>query len=573
MENYALQRVLSIKQGEKVTLCIDKRTNQYCVISELSLVGIPEEEYQSVLEEQMVFTTLNHPNILRYIDAFITDNTLCTVTDYAQGGSLLTKFEKSGGMLFDESQILDWFAKICIALKYCHDHNVLHRNIQAKNVVFLRNGMLKLKGFVNTKVLMETSNFTKTAKTAPYFLAPEICQGKDYNHKTEIWALGCLLYQLCAQRPPFEANSITILIRKIMKSPIAPIPYIYSSNLRQLVTSMLNKHPSKRPNINKILNQDFIRSELHQIMDSTMRQFEIEIKNISSSGKRMKKKKPAPQIASPSGAHSAWKSQKQTASIQKKHSKEMKKEFQALELHSPKKQEKPSKTEKSEKVEKKHSNDGPSGDLGTTIRFNMKVEPIPGDEKVDELKERIRKKRDEIREQIFREQHPELFVEEGEECPPPKNPNLSALLHLSSDSEDEQDEFVELAAIAQSIFEAPPKEEEAKEGEQQLGMAETKQLTLNSSFFTGLNENELPMAKTDAQGNESLSYRIEEIRNHLEKQLGFDVFVKAYEIVKTAGDDVSQDDIEKKLKTVLTTKEQFLLYPLIQHLCVLEEAL
>ena len=572
MENYALQRVLSIKQGEKVTLCIDKRTNQYCVISELPLTGIPESEYQSVLEEQMVFTTLNHPNILRYIDAFITDNTLCTVTDYAQGGSLLTKFEKAGGMLFDESQILDWFAKICIALKYCHDHNVLHRNIQAKNVVFLRNGMLKLKGFVNTKVLMETSNFTTTAKTAPYFLAPEICQGKDYNYKTEVWALGCLLYQLCAQRPPFEANSITILIRKIMKSPITPIPYIFSSNLRTLVSSMLNKHPSKRPNINKILSQDFIRSELHQIMDSTMKQFELEVKNLSASDKK-KKKRPTP-INSPSGNHSAWKSQKQTASIQKKHSKEMKKEFQALELHSPKKQEKPKseKAEKTEKTEKKRSREE-SGDLGTTIRFNMKVDPIPGDEKVDELKERIRKKRDEIREQIFREQHPELFVEEGEECPPPKNPNLSALLHLSSDSDDEQDEFVELAAIAQSIFEAPPKEEEAKDEEKQLGVAETKQLTLNSSFFTGLNENELPMPKEVPQGDDSLTYRIEEIRNHLEKQLGFDAFVKAYEIVKTASDDTSQEDIENKLKTVLTTKEKFLLYPLIQHLCVLEETL
>ena len=258
MENFSLQRVLAVNSNEKTVLCVDKRTNLFCAVHEVPLSGIPEEEWDSVLEEELTFTQLNHPNILRYNEAFIQDGVLFTVTDYAQGGSLETKLEKAQGMLIEESVILDWFTKVCLAIKYCHDRNVLHRDIQAKNVVFLRNGMLKLTGFVNSKILLGTTNFTQTAQTAPFFFAPEICQGKSYSPKTEIWALGCLLYQLCAQRAPFEAPSVTVLIRKIMKGQLSPIPYIYSSNLRNLVSSILSKHPARRPHINKIFSLEFM---------------------------------------------------------------------------------------------------------------------------------------------------------------------------------------------------------------------------------------------------------------------------------------------------------------------------
>ena len=88
----------------------------------------------------------------------------------------------------------------------------------------------------------------------PYYLSPELCEEKPYNHKSDIWSLGCVLYELCTYKHPFEAKNQGSLIMKIVKGQYAPIPSNYSDGLRELVRQLLLKDYKKRPSINDILN-------------------------------------------------------------------------------------------------------------------------------------------------------------------------------------------------------------------------------------------------------------------------------------------------------------------------------
>lgn len=85
------------------------------------------------------------------------------------------------------------------------------------------------------KLLNQTQNMAHTIVGTPYYLSPELCEEKPYNHKSDIWSLGCVLYELCTFKHPFEAKNQGSLIMKIVKGQYIPISSKYSDGLRQMV--------------------------------------------------------------------------------------------------------------------------------------------------------------------------------------------------------------------------------------------------------------------------------------------------------------------------------------------------
>jgi len=104
------------------------------------------------------------------------------------------------------------------------------------------------------KMLNQTANFAHTVVGTPYYLSPELCEEKPYNHKSDIWSLGCVLYELCTLKHPFESNNQGALILKIVRGKYNPISSQYSKDLSNMVDSCLCKDYKKRPSINDILN-------------------------------------------------------------------------------------------------------------------------------------------------------------------------------------------------------------------------------------------------------------------------------------------------------------------------------
>ncbi len=87
--------------------------------------------------------------------------------------------------------------------------------------------MVKIGDFGISKVLSNTGELAKTAIGTPYYLSPEICREQRYNNKSDIWSLGCILYEMTAMKRPFEGNDLRQLVMRILKGSVPPIPRSY----------------------------------------------------------------------------------------------------------------------------------------------------------------------------------------------------------------------------------------------------------------------------------------------------------------------------------------------------------
>lgn len=145
-----------------------------------------------------------------------------------------------------------------MALKYIHDRKILHRDLKTQNIFLTKKGDVKIGDFGIARVLQHTQDCANTAIGTPYYLSPEICQEKPYNQKSDIWSLGCILYEMTTLRHAFDASSMKGLIVKILRGQYPAISTHYSRGLRTLVKEILNKDCKSRPSIKKILEKPFL---------------------------------------------------------------------------------------------------------------------------------------------------------------------------------------------------------------------------------------------------------------------------------------------------------------------------
>ena len=113
-------------------------------------------------------------------------------------------------------EIFNWFVQICMALEYVHARRVIHRDIKTQNIFLTGNNTIKVGDFGISKVLESTTQVANTVVGTPYYMAPEACQSEPYTSKSDVWALGCLLYELCTLEKPFKADNILGLVFKIV---------------------------------------------------------------------------------------------------------------------------------------------------------------------------------------------------------------------------------------------------------------------------------------------------------------------------------------------------------------------
>jgi serine/threonine protein kinase len=184
------------------------------------------------------------------------------LTGNCDGGDLSAQVTNIKGQLFKEDQIMHWFVQIALGIHYMHENNILHRDIKCQNIFLLGNGRLVLGDLGISKVLDGTMAFAQTQIGTPYYMSPELFRSKPYNHKSDVWALGCVLYELCTSVHPFDAASLNGLAQKIMKGTYVPINPKYSKSLRGLVASMLSVTPSSRPSLTEVLRQPYVQKHV-----------------------------------------------------------------------------------------------------------------------------------------------------------------------------------------------------------------------------------------------------------------------------------------------------------------------
>ena len=123
--------------------------------------------------------------------------------------------------------------------------------------------------------MQHTYDCAQTAIGTPYYLSPEICQEKPYNQKSDIWSLGCILYEMVTLRHAFDANSMKGLVLKILRGQYPPIPANYSQDLKDLLADMLIKDPLKRPSMRKVLEKEFLSKRISKLLTTTIAKSEF----------------------------------------------------------------------------------------------------------------------------------------------------------------------------------------------------------------------------------------------------------------------------------------------------------
>lgn len=227
-------------------------------------MGMTEKEIDEAVREAHILQSLSHSCIVKFLSFFQTkEGYLNIVMSYADGGDLSQRIKEMKGRkeVFPESQILHWFTQVCLAIHHMHEKRIMHRDIKSQNVFLTKEGNVKLGDFGIARPLQLTLQKIKSVVGTPYSMSPEICDNKEYSLKTDIWSLGVLLLEVCLLRPPFDANSLPALALKISKGEYAPVPKVYSKELKKLVGDIMQVDPAKRPSIIEVLNSPLLRDK------------------------------------------------------------------------------------------------------------------------------------------------------------------------------------------------------------------------------------------------------------------------------------------------------------------------
>ncbi|CAF3681032.1 unnamed protein product [Rotaria sordida] len=275
MEKYNKLKLIGSGAFGQAWLVQPKEEEKKFVMKEIKIAKMAKKERDDARKEVKVLSEMKHPYIVSYIDSFEDPVSLFIIMDYCDGGDLHSRVQAQRGILFNEDQILDWFVQITLALKHVHDRKVLHRDIKSQNVFLTRDGSAKLGDFGISKVLNATCDFARTQIGTPYYLSPEICQQKPYNNKSDVWSLGCVLYEVTTLKHAFDANNMNGLVMKIIRGSFNPIPPKFSGDLRTLIASMLKREPRERPSVNTILRKQFIYRRIPKYLAEEVHQAEF----------------------------------------------------------------------------------------------------------------------------------------------------------------------------------------------------------------------------------------------------------------------------------------------------------
>jgi len=221
-----------------------------------------EEESLSAIEEIEVQGRWNSPYIVRYYDSFIDDKSrINIVMEYCENGDLHSYLNKRQKHV-SEVTIWRFFVQITLGLHYLHSQDIFHRDLKSLNIFLTKDYSVKIGDLGEATIKKNNSgnggkqqklNFNIAVGT-PYYFSPELWNGSIYTDKWDIWALGWILYELWWLWKPFEGKDYDELKEKILSGKYKPIPKIYSSSLSNLVGTMLNLDPKKRPSTEDIID-------------------------------------------------------------------------------------------------------------------------------------------------------------------------------------------------------------------------------------------------------------------------------------------------------------------------------
>ncbi|KAL2871505.1 serine/threonine protein kinase nimA [Aspergillus lucknowensis] len=282
---------------------------------EINYIKMSQKEREQLTAEFNILSSLRHPNIVAYYhrEHLKASQDLYLYMEYCGGGdlSMVIKNLKRTNKYAEEDFVWRILSQLITALYRCHYGTdpaevgsnlfgpapkpsglkgkqalmtILHRDLKPENIFLGTDNTVKLGDFGLSK-LMNSHDFASTYVGTPFYMSPEICAAEKYTLRSDIWAVGCIIYELCQREPPFNARTHIQLVQKIREGKFSPLPDFYSSELKNIIASCLRVNPDHRPDTASLINSPVIRLmrkevELNNSLKSVRKREEATIQKV-----------------------------------------------------------------------------------------------------------------------------------------------------------------------------------------------------------------------------------------------------------------------------------------------------
>lgn len=269
---FVVEKKIGKGQFSTVYKAKDSKTGRTVALKRVPIFEMMDAKSRNdCIKEIDLLRSLNHPNVVSYYDSFIENQELVIVLDLADAGDLgkLIKHFKTQGKSMPERTIWKYFLQTASGLQHMHHRRIMHRDLKPANVFITAQGQVKLGDLGLGRFFSNNTVEAHSLVGTPYYMSPERIHETGYTFQSDIWSLGCILYELAALHSPFYDDKMTLylLCKKIEKSDYPALSAtLFSEELRTLVNAMIQVDPERRPDI------DYVVEYARRMYERTSRQ-------------------------------------------------------------------------------------------------------------------------------------------------------------------------------------------------------------------------------------------------------------------------------------------------------------
>ena len=289
LNDFTIERVIGKGSFGSVFLVKRKFDQKLYALKSVFLDKLNKKEQENSVNEVRLLASVSHPNVISYKESFFDEknNSLNIIMEYADDGDLQTEInkKKKNSETFDEKIIWLYSIQMIEGLKALHDKKIMHRDLKSANIFLSKNKLQCKLGDMNvSKVIKEKVLMTQTG--TPYYASPEVWRDEPYSYKSDLWSIGCVIYEMCNLEPPFNGKDLDELFENVCSGKLKRINICYSEDLWEMILMLLQNDVERRVNCDEFLESELIKKKIEELKDNPDINYEaylleknIEIKN------------------------------------------------------------------------------------------------------------------------------------------------------------------------------------------------------------------------------------------------------------------------------------------------------